>query len=975
MAKRKSLFFLLITIVSLLATGLAPVVKVFAAITPIPTSFTWIDRTYIKAGNEYFRPIGTFDTWGGGVYMPEKNWSAITDSNNFTNFAKIKSECLPFITVDNFDKDGTTGVYINQYKPVDGSGCKQDSATKITIDRADRRFVTAYRVDNNNIYLPIYKSYRDSFGGQKCENFTATEGYFKRRPPDSLKYKIELERGVIPHYANGQWDNLDRMGVEIHTKDNTMYARWTDLISCTDSKPLTFANNGTNIDPGTVDSKYAAVKDTAINGNGASATGTPQVDCSWSWNPLTWVMCPLLDFTQNIINQVGSFITGQLNIDANKYLDKNCDANSNTGCAGKQIYSAWNSVRLISMGFLVIIALVMVIAQALSLEIIDAYTVRKVLPRLVAAVIAISLSWELLRLAIIVSNDLAKAVQSIILLPFGKISTPELAGAQLTMGAVGVVAAGAALGALGLLSFLLAAAVALIIAFFAIVLRQIMVVFLVIVAPLAIIAAILPNTQKAWKLWHTSFSGALLVYTIIAGFIALGAAFGRVAGAAGGNDAAAPFIALIATYIPYFLIPKAFSMAGGLVGNLAGMVNDRGRGAFDRLKGFRKAQASKNWESIKAGNRFKGEGALSRRLSHGLQTASLAGQAGLDPRKWQARVRSARSARTSALAAEAEKSVAARAVIGNDDLLAAALHGRGTEADARAYLQNIGQRGRELDQNVASITQARRDVGRENFADLAAANLAGTGTGYGGGPAEMLETINRVAGTDRARAARILAAARGQAERARRVDLYGAGFATSADQMAQLAAGQTNADAVNEVMTDEALNSKSAGEIGTSRNNAVRNMAGAMQRRLARAQVQVNAARAVGDTGLIAQAEHVQKQALAAAASFVDVAGSASPENAQVLGALNGQAHEMDEYVTQMVLDPASGTRVARRVRTGNKVMSTVGQAIEDLRTDTEFQQYRREYGSAQAAAVAGGGMAGPPGAAGGGGPPAGTGS
>src|SRR5262249_52384913 len=145
---------------------------------------------------------------------------------------------------------------------------------------------------------------------------------------------------------------------------------------------------------------YANAKNNAATGGGASTTN-PHVDCSWSINPLTWVVCPLLDLAQNIISGVGTFIVSQLTIDANTYFDKT------PGTSGNGIYQAWNSVRLISMGLLVIIALIMVVAQALSLEIIDAYTVRKVLPRLVAALVGISLSWELCRLAVIFSNDLA----------------------------------------------------------------------------------------------------------------------------------------------------------------------------------------------------------------------------------------------------------------------------------------------------------------------------------------------------------------------------------------------------------------------------------------------------------------------------------------------------------------------------------------------------------------------------------------
>ncbi len=324
--------------------------------------------------------------------------------------------------------------------------------------------------------------------------------------------------------------------------------------------------------------------------NAQSDIPVAHVDCDWSANPLTWFMCPLLDLTQRIINQVGGFITDQLEIDANKYF---------TTDSSNPIYQAWNGVRLISLSMLVIIALIMVIAQALSLEFVDAYTVKKVLPRLAIAVIAISLSWELLRLSVILSNDLARAVQSLILTPFGDLKNASIGGGQVSLAAVGGLVASQALGILGALSFLVTAAAALLIAFFAIILRQMLVILLVIVAPLAIIASILPNTQKLWKIWHESFFGALLVYSIITGFIVLGQVFGKIAEV--GAGAAGPWIALVATYIPYFLIPKAFTMASGLVGTLGGMVNDRSRGVFDRLKKSRQGIVANRGARAKAG--------------------------------------------------------------------------------------------------------------------------------------------------------------------------------------------------------------------------------------------------------------------------------------------------------------------------------------------------------------------------------------
>jgi len=583
--------------------------------------------------------------------------------------------------------------------------------------------------------------------------------------------------------------------------------------------------------------------------------------------------------------------------------------------------------------FVLMAGLVMVISQAMGLEIFDAYTVKKVLPRLLIAAIGISLSWPIMQFVITFFNDLGLWSNDIILFPFkslDNLATGSIfAGSGFIIGGVGV--GMVLLGVAGILSLLGTIILALLIGILVLSLRQIIILMAVLLAPLAIAAYILPGTQKLWEFWKNTFLTALYMFPIITAFIAAGKALSLVA-ASVPNSPQMHLLSVLVYFAPYFLLPFAFKLAGGLMATVFSISNDKSRGAFDRLKKGRQNTVAGHVAAIKAGKRWQGN-PVADRASRSLQTASLLGQAGFDPRRMRGRVQSARSTRISALSAEgAEKSTAVRSVLGNDDLLQASVHGAGTEADARSYLRNLGQEGQFLEQNVASIRQAKRDMGKVAFEDFAAANIAGTGTGFaGGGPAEMFRTINRVAGGDRARAARILNSARGQAERAKRVDLYGAGFGTSAEMMEQMYQNNSadTAHHVNEVMTDESLESKSAGEIGTSRNNGLVNMSGSIVRRIARVDARVVAARAGGNAAEIQVAEHEQKRILAHTASLLDVAGSSSPENAQLVGGILGQI--------------------------GVGSTETVGARIDALRGDAEFGQYRREYGSARGEAAAGG--------------------
>lgn len=646
----------------------------------------------------------------------------------------------------------------------------------------------------------------------------------------------------------------------------------------------------------------------------------------------------------------------------------------------------------------------------------DAYSIKKILPRLVIAVVLIQLSWYIFTDVIKLVNLTAWGIEGLIYAPFGGINNLALKNILASgdgtsglfaglVGAGALAAVGAALSLGGVVSLAITCLIGIFIGFVLLVIRRVVIIFLLVISPIALVAWIIPGTEKYFKLWWESFFKLLLLYPMILGVVAIGRIFAVVSVdpnfrsssnnvlfskvQAGAYSISQLMIVLIGVFGPFFLIPKLFSLAGSAFSNISGTFRNGSKSVFGRLKQGRQNTRKENLENLQAGHRFKGTNALTRRANSTLMTASLASQAGLNPLKARSRIREARSARITALSSKVGENEHVAAILSNDDLLAASLNGRGTEADARAYLEGIGQTGRELNQNVASIMRAKQAVGKEAFEDAAAAANAGTGTGYAGGPAEMFETINRVAGHDRARAARILAAARGQAERARRIDLYGAGFATSADQMAQLANGHTNAAAVNQVVTEEALNSKNAYEIAGARNNGLTNMVGAIQNRMGDANYAVDiaerslaTARAGGNATAIAtatqtlqQARNEQTRVLAHTANLLDVPTSA--ENSQVIGALMGQNMEVVDYQQRPRLDAAGNPVISQD--TGQAVMETyaagtrqgtVGERIEQLRSSQIFQQYKREYGSveAQAAAAAGAGGSTPPGT-----PPGGT--
>lgn len=320
---------------------------------------------------------------------------------------------------------------------------------------------------------------------------------------------------------------------------------------------------------------------------GGSDEANADTGCDLNGDPFTWFVCPVVDSLEHMIQKVDNFITESLTFNTKDFFEDN---------AGYK--AAWNSFRILATGILVIAGLVMIASQALGLEILDAYTIKKVLPRLLIAIIGITLSWPLTRYAVDFFNVLGTDIRNLIYSPFSNLSGNIGAGAAAVLaggGAIGIWA----LGPIGILSFLATAALAVLVGFIIIMVRYLALIVIIIFAPIAIAAYILPNTQKLWNLWKDNFLGLLLVFPIISAFIAIGKVFSAVS--LSGNGPIGPqgtsttgastvmqIVGLAAYFLPYFLLPIAFRLATGAIGAIAGFVNDRHRGAFDRLKGYRK---------------------------------------------------------------------------------------------------------------------------------------------------------------------------------------------------------------------------------------------------------------------------------------------------------------------------------------------------------------------------------------------------
>lgn len=585
----------------------------------------------------------------------------------------------------------------------------------------------------------------------------------------------------------------------------------------------------------------------------------------------------------------------------------------------------------------------------------SAYTIKKIAPRLLIAAIMIQLSWWVVIEAIAINSEIAHGVEGLFYAPFGGIekflslgNLIQSAGSAGTFGVTSVFLSAAAGGAvfasggasvLGILALAGTAALGLLIAILTLVLRQAVLLFLVIIAPLAIVAWVLPGTERLWKLWWETFTKLLLVYPLILMAIAAGRIFAYVSASSGGNQMIGFILVVLGFFGPLFMIPALLKLSGSVFNSIAGVANNRSKGMFDRLTKARGSAAEKARERRYSGKTFKGgtEDNFRGRINRGAQAALLTPSVGgFNPTKWRGRVGAAMTG----------SSIQQRDKMLNDD----SYTWKGNDGFNRAVSEtNNEQQLRDLllernlydpsnansmanmERDVANAERMRREYGNSSFKQAAWISAVNGGTAFDG--VDQWRAAAAIAGGDDAILSDLVAKGRSASMSAGRVDVGGAGFGDTmgiARQLHERGAAFTD-DQAMAALGSRVIRAQGAGTLvhASMKPRAVQNLIPSITDNL-------DAALASGDNRAIAQA-------LASTAGTLDALGSSSPQLAEIYA--NG------------VMNHTTGAAG------GNE---TIGEMIAAYRDDPEFGQMRREMYERQAvaqaaAAAAGQGPGAPP--------------
>ncbi len=480
----------------------------------------------------------------------------------------------------------------------------------------------------------------------------------------------------------------------------------------------------------------------AVDGGSGTATAGEDNTCEAKSGVTAWFACPFVAAAGEALNWIDEQINTYMVISPDLYKDSD------------SLYQAWTAFRNIALSLLIAAMMVIVISTALGLSFLDAYTVKKAFPRLVVSIIFILLSWWVCVFLIDLVNVIGQGILGLMTAPFpdtgslGQMFTTDNAAANVAGAAgswailgIGIFFIANVPGTLGILgSWIGAGILVLLAAYVTLIARQMFIIVLIIFSPLAILAWIFPASSKAWRFWWEGFIKALLMYPMVMALIGAGRIFSSVSGNAKEGLLGA-ILKLTAYIIPYAFIPFTFKAAGGLFGNFAGMVNNRSKGGFDRLRKVRQKNTAEMGQRAKAGQLTKGSSRFNNRVNRAVRGAAAGPSNGFGLAS-TARGRIFDDEQAAVDAVEMKKTAAWQGAQFKDNTMRALTHTN--ESDARAELVSRGVTGAALDEALIGA----KKIGYGRTSQIAAAQqLAVNKTGLDNA-ADAASLVDRVAGSN-----------------------------------------------------------------------------------------------------------------------------------------------------------------------------------------------------------------------------------
>lgn len=307
--------------------------------------------------------------------------------------------------------------------------------------------------------------------------------------------------------------------------------------------------------------------------NSSDGAGPPPCD----GGSLGWIICPAIDLMQNATNAAAGFLDGQLQINGGIPMKQDGKTSD--------LYKLWQNILTVANIILVFAFLALIFSQATSVGL-SSYGVKKLLPRIIAAAILMNLSFFICQIMVDFSNILGAGAGAFVNSATGGGIADNVSKATSSFTSAniaGQVILGTIAAAVILFFFLIPVVIAFLVVVFVIAARLAIVYLLIMIAPLAFAAWVLPNTDKYFKKWWDLFINMLTLYPMVM-FIFAAAIIASHAILQTDKGTMGQLIALLVMAMPLFALPTLFKASSSTLAKIGDMTQ-RGlkRGGGDAL--------------------------------------------------------------------------------------------------------------------------------------------------------------------------------------------------------------------------------------------------------------------------------------------------------------------------------------------------------------------------------------------------------
>lgn len=336
--------------------------------------------------------------------------------------------------------------------------------------------------------------------------------------------------------------------------------------------------------------------------NSPDATNGAQSKTSCAVDGVGWIVCTMSRFLAGAMDKAYGWIAEFLVI-------KPLTTDTTSG-----LFQTWNIARGLANACFIIAFLLIIYAQITNYGISN-YEIKKMIPKLIVAAIAVNVSYYICAIAVDVSNILGDSIAKALIqirqglpAPDSQVTWNNLVATILSGGTIIAIpyAVGAAGGLTALVPLLapmlIGGILSILVAVMVLAARQALVVVLVVLAPLAFVAYLLPNTEKMFKKWREIFMNMLVIFPLFS-LLFGGAQLASSIIIQSTDKISVVLLAMFVQVAPLMITPFLMKVGHGLLTQVGGFLNNPRKGLVDRSRGWA------NEYSQMARDRYRAQGA------------------------------------------------------------------------------------------------------------------------------------------------------------------------------------------------------------------------------------------------------------------------------------------------------------------------------------------------------------------------------